>query len=156
MWWIDNYLFCLPNLFAACMLWLCMQRPKSLCRDERALGASIRIWRPTSCPNPPNPWHEVFGLPGRNCHQWRSAAHEEKAKRKASPDISFPQASPFLLNTQQHVHTNHLPRLNSNGSLGFTSKHFRKNEAGSNGLLKDLDFLTHWTTTKLGMPFPIS
>jgi hypothetical protein len=78
MWLINIYLFFLLNFFAACMLFA-MQRPKSLCWDQKALGVSNEDWRPTSCPNPPNPWHEVFGLPGRNCHQWRSAAHEEKA-----------------------------------------------------------------------------
>jgi hypothetical protein len=104
MWLINIYLFFLLNFFAACMLFA-MQRPKSLCWDQKALGVSNEDWRPTSCPNPPNPWHEVFGLLGRNCHhrkgQGRALRSSSSARTKLSHNSERREAAPLFLDVRR-------------------------------------------------------
>ena len=135
---------------------LAMQRPNSLV-DERALGVSNLHWRPTSCPNPPNPWHEVFGLPGRNCHQWRSAAHEEKAKRKAFQDFTIPQANSF---PAEHSTTRSHQSLTTTEPNGYSrllrANTSRRTKRANIAFWKTglLDYLVHNQAWECPFPYP--
>lgn len=155
MWWIDNYLFCLPKLCAACMLWLCSSVQNPFVVMKRAFGVSIEDWRPTPCPNPPNPWHEVFSLLGRNCHQWRSTAHEEKAKPKGVPhNFTFPQAtvSCWTLNNTFTPITYHDWTLNGYSRF-LRANTSQTNDAGHYSLF-GTGLLDFGLQPRLDIPFP--